>query len=211
MLFDSGKRFSDPGSELAGNLAQSVHDILSLGRLGLLLVEDITGIAGLRLQAQHVLASQACDGALQNRGAPGSLADFPRDFRSEPRSFRLTHQSQRLQDLLVPNQTEERRLLKLYQQPLAQRVVEHRIACLIIEIRQNDGVLAGQFRRAVEISVRRGEYGNNTDGSRNGLPGASAVGHFSQFPLQLGSRLPAACRLLFEAAVYDLPQSSRGN
>ncbi len=78
----------------------------------LLLVEDISGIAGLRAQAQNILASKARDRAFENRGAPGSLADLLRDFRSQPRIFRLPHQSQRLLDLLVRNQTEERRLLQ---------------------------------------------------------------------------------------------------
>src|ERR1051325_7401538 len=108
MLLDSGERFAHPDSELAGNLAQSIKDILSPGSLCLLLVEDITGTAGLRLQAQTILASQPSNRAIENRGTPGSLADFARDFRSQPGIFRLTHQSQRLPDLLVPNQTEER-------------------------------------------------------------------------------------------------------
>ena len=143
MLLDGSQRFAYPGSELAGNLAQSIQDILSPGRLRLLLVEDITGITGLRLQTQNILASKASNRAIKNRGAPGSLTDFPRDFRSQPGIFRLTHQSQRLLDLLISDQTEKRRLLKLYRQPLAQRVVKYRIARLVVEIREDEGIPVG--------------------------------------------------------------------
>src|SRR5260370_14169677 len=137
MLFDGGERLAHPGSELAGNLAQSIKDILSPGRVCLLLVQDIAGIASLRLQTQNILASKASDRTRENRGAPGSLTDFPRDFRSQPRILRLAHESQRFLDLLVPNQTEERRLLKLHGQSLAEGVVEDWVARLVIKIRED--------------------------------------------------------------------------
>ena len=143
MLFHGRKRFAHPGSEFASDLAESVEDIFSPGRLDLLLVEKVSGAAVLGAQAQHILASQSRDRAFQNRGTPGSFADLLSDFRSQPRIFRLTHQSQRLLDLLVPNQTEERRLLKLYRQSLAQRVVKYRIAGLVVEIREDNRILVG--------------------------------------------------------------------
>ena len=68
----------------------------------------------------------------------GSLADLLGDLGSQPRIFRPSHQSQRLLDLPVRNQTEERRLLQFHGQPLTQRVVKNRIAGLVIEIGQDD-------------------------------------------------------------------------
>ena len=79
-------------SREASDLAQSIEDILSPGGLRLLLIEEITRIAGFRSQTQNILASKASNRAFENRGAPGSLADFPRDFRSQPRIFRPRHQ-----------------------------------------------------------------------------------------------------------------------
>ena len=76
----------------------------------------------------------------------GSLADLLRDFRSQPCVFRLSHQSQRLLHLPVRNQAEERRLLKLHGQSLAQRVVKYRIARLFSK----------SARTIVSFSVRVG-------------------------------------------------------
>ena len=102
MLFHRGQRFAHPGSEFTGDLTERVQDIFSPRRPDLLLIQNISGVAVLGAQAQHILASQACDRAFQNRGAAGSLADLLRDFRSQPRIFRLSHQRQRLLDLLRP-------------------------------------------------------------------------------------------------------------
>ena len=67
--------------------------------------------------------------------------------RGQPRIFRLSHQRQRLLDLLIRNQAEERGLLKLHGQSLAQRVVKHRIAGLVLEVREDDRVLLRESRR----------------------------------------------------------------
>ena len=101
-----------------------------------------------------------CDRAFQNSRTCGSLADLLRDFRSQPRVFRLSHQRQRLLDLPVRNQGEERRLLKLHGQSLAQRVVKHRIAGLVVEIREDNGVLLGQLgsRRGIAMRKRPGRH-----------------------------------------------------
>ena len=52
---------------------------------------------------------------------------------------------QLLLDLPVRNQGEERRLLKLHGQSLAQRVVKDRIARPVVEIREDNRVLLGQL------------------------------------------------------------------
>ena len=111
----------------------------------LLLVQNVSGVAVLRAQAQHILASKACDRAFQNRARlPVRSQTCWASSTSQLRVFRLSHQSQRLLDLAVRNQAEERRLLKLHRQSLAQRVVKHRIAGLIVEIREDNGILVGQ-------------------------------------------------------------------
>ena len=99
-----------------------------------------------------------------------------RDLRSQPRIFRLSHQSQRLLDLLVRNQAEKRRLLQLHGQSLAQRVVKHRIAGLVVEIGQDDGVLVGESGGAMKIEVCRGEQRQNGRGGRNPFPGICGGG-----------------------------------
>jgi len=50
VLFDRGERFADPGSEFAGNLAQRIQDVFLSCRLHLLLIEDVSGAAGLCAQ-----------------------------------------------------------------------------------------------------------------------------------------------------------------
>src|SRR5579864_6258399 len=143
MPFHRHQRFAHPGSESAPNFTERVQDIFSLCRHRLLLIQHVAGVAVLCAQAQYILASDTCDGAFQDSGTRSSLADLLSYFRSHPRVFRLSHQSQRLLDLLVSNQTEEWRLLKLHSQALAQRVVEYRIARLIVEIGEDESVLVG--------------------------------------------------------------------
>ena len=99
------------------------------------------------------MAPKACDRAVHHCRACGSLTDLLRDLRGQPRIFRLSHQRQRLLDLLIRNQAEERRLLKLHGQPLAQRVVKNRIAGLILKLREDDGVFVGQAGGTVKIDV----------------------------------------------------------
>ena len=98
----------------------------------------------LRAKAQDVLASKAGDRAFQNHGTGRSLADLLGHVRRQPRLFRLSHQRQLLLDLPVRDQAEERRLLKLDRQSLAQRVVKHRVTGLVVEIREDNRVLVGE-------------------------------------------------------------------
>jgi hypothetical protein len=66
-----------------------------------------------------------------------------------------SNQHQRLLDLRIRNQAEERGLLKLHGQPLAQRVVKHRIARLVIEVREDKGILVGQLGSRHKIARKR--------------------------------------------------------
>src|SRR4029077_10673725 len=140
VLFNRGLRFARQGSESTGDLTERVQDIFSPRHLRLLLINNVSCVAVLRAQAQYILASKAGDRAFQNHSTCSSLADLLSHFRSQPRLFRLSHQSQRLLDLPVRNQAQERRLLKLDGQSLAQRVVKDSIACLVIEIGEDNRV-----------------------------------------------------------------------
>ena len=85
VLLDGGQRLAQPGPDLNRNSAQRIQDLFFPSRLRLLLSEHLSGAAVPGAQPQNVLASEACNRAFQNRGAAGSLADLPRDLRSEPR------------------------------------------------------------------------------------------------------------------------------
>ncbi len=153
MLFHGRERFTEPGSESTNDFTQGIQNVFSPRRLDLLLRENAAGVAVLGAQAQHILGSKAGDRAFQDCGAGGPLTHLLRDLRGQPRIFRLSHQRQCLMYLLIRNQAEERGLLKLDGQPLPQRVVKHRIACLILKLREDDGVLVGQARGTVKIDV----------------------------------------------------------
>ena len=156
---------------------EGVQDVFSPRRLDLLLIENASGVAVPGAQAQHILASKAGDRAFQNSGACRSLADLLSDLRSQPRLFRLSHQRQRLLDLPVRNQAEERRLLKLHGQSLAQRVVKYRIAGLVLKIREDDRVLLRESRRPVKIDVPCDRERQHRRGSRkNHLPARRSRG-----------------------------------
>src|SRR5215472_2432604 len=82
VLCDRGQRFTDSGSELGGNLTQDIQDVFFSRCLHLLLIEDVSGAAGLGAQPQYVLAAEARNRPFQDGSTCGSLADLP----SAPRS-----------------------------------------------------------------------------------------------------------------------------
>ena len=77
-------------------------------------------------------------------GWHGREADFACHFGCQPVAGPAPHQLQCLIHFAVGKQSEKRRLPQLHGQALPQRVVEHRIAGLIVEVRQNDRVLVSQ-------------------------------------------------------------------
>ena len=157
MLFHCGQRFAEPDSQLSSHLAQRAKDVLFLGRLRLLFGEHVPVPAVLCAQTQNVLASKACDGAFQNRGASGPLTDVSGDSRSQACIHGPAHQRQHALDLPVCQQAQKRRLLQLDRQTLTQGVVEHRIAGLIHEVGKHNGVLIrelhGGTARQFDIGV----------------------------------------------------------
>src|SRR5215472_14167025 len=138
VLLDRGERFADLGPEFDGNLAQNIQDVFFLIGLYLLFVENRSAATALSAQRQYVLSSEAGNRAIQNRGAPVSLADFLGNLRSKPLVRLLAHQTQRLLDRLVGDHAEKRRLLQLYRQPAAKGLVKDRIAGTIGEIGEHN-------------------------------------------------------------------------
>src|SRR4029077_3891225 len=106
VLLDCSQRFANPGPEFASNLTESVKNVLSLGRLNLFLIQNVSRAAVPGAQAQNILASKARNRAFNDCSASGPLTDLPREFRSEPRIIRLSHQGQRALNLLVRNQAQ---------------------------------------------------------------------------------------------------------
>ena len=79
----------------------------------------------------------------------------------QSRAGGLPHQLERLADAFLRYDAQKRRLLELHREPLTQRFVEYRVAGRVREIGEDDGVLVGQLRRAMQVHVaadnRRGE------------------------------------------------------
>ena len=99
-----GERFADSGSELHGDLTQGIQDIFFSRGLRLLHVEDVSGFAVLCAKSNYVLATQACDRALQDRGTSRTLADLPCCLGSEWRIRRPAHKVKSLPDALLGNE-----------------------------------------------------------------------------------------------------------
>src|SRR5207253_10722950 len=87
-----------------------------------------------------VVRAQARNCANQKRLASLALADFASYLPSQPFVLLPFHHLQNIACLLVGEDIQERRLLKLHAQSLFQRVVKGGIACGVDEISENDGV-----------------------------------------------------------------------
>ncbi len=74
-----------------------------------------------------------------------ALADFAGDFGSEMRVSGLAHEAEGLLDALFGNDAEERGLFELDGESLFEGVVEDGVAGGVGEVREDDGVLLGEF------------------------------------------------------------------
>ena len=82
------------------------------------------------------------------------------DLRRQPVTGRTAHQLQCLIHLALGKQVEKGRLLKLYRESLLQRVVKYRVAGLVVEIGENNGVFVGQAGRGLaRAEVQRSANG----------------------------------------------------
>ena len=189
LLFHAWQRFSGSSPEPFCHLGERLEDVLFSCCSRLLLSQNISGSAIPCLQAQRVLASEACDRALHDRHARCPLADFGRHIGRELRTRGPAHQAERLAHARVGKQRQTRGILQLHSQDLAQRAIEDGVACRIRELRQNDRALVREFGRAREIRMTCGKRG---DGRSVAFPAACGGGYGREFPLQFGDGLPPA-------------------
>src|SRR5580704_18072834 len=101
MALNRRERFTNTGSKSTCDLTQCVQNVFFSCGLHLLLVQNISAAAVLCAERQHVLASKACNRAVENGGAGSSFADFPGDLRGKSCVGWLGHQLQHLLDALV--------------------------------------------------------------------------------------------------------------
>ena len=156
-------RFTQSLADLGGHLTQRAEDILLARHLRLLVGEDVACRAVRRAQSEDVLTAQAADRSIEHGRARRSDAHALSDLRSQPCVRRLLHHRQRSSDAVVRNEAQERRLLQLCREPLAQRVVEHRIAGRVGEVGEHDRVLIGQRRGTAVIDHRARDHGRDDD------------------------------------------------
>jgi len=122
-------------------------------------------------------------------------------LRSEPRICRLAHQTQRPLDALVGDEAEERGLFQLHRQSLAKRSIKYRVASLILEIGQDNGVLLGESRGTVKIKICRGEHRQN----KPQRPKPISRGFLWR---SLPASLPPPARRRIATGVRDLPPNT---
>src|SRR6516165_2532012 len=111
------------------NPAQHLQDPFLSFCLCLLFRQDLSRAAVSGAQPQNVLAAESCDGTFQHRGTAGSLANLAGDLRRKPRLGRPVHETEYLLRSLVRDETEERRLLQLHRQSLAEGLVKSLLRC----------------------------------------------------------------------------------
>src|SRR6476646_7282700 len=93
-----------------------------------------------RLYREKVVSADLRYGATENGGAIRPLAEFPCNSRREHRIRLLPHQLQCVLHLLVRDNTQEGRLLKLYRKALPQGSIKHGIARAVAEVGKDNGV-----------------------------------------------------------------------
>ena len=91
-----------------------------------------------RFEADHVVTPQARNRAGQHRLQPLALTDFAADFRRHAFIGRAIHQAQRPTHAVVREQIQKRRLPQIHRQRFFERTVKDRIACLVVEIGEQD-------------------------------------------------------------------------
>ena len=207
MFLDGRQRFANPRSEFRGELAEDVQHVFLPRRRELLLVEEISGSAVFGAETEHVLRAEARNRSRDDRRAAGTDAEVARDIAGQSRAGGLPHQLERLADAFRRHDAQKRRLLELHGEPLAQRLVEHRVAGRVREIGEDDGVLVGQLRRAMQVHVaadnrlRRGprlplpatEPAASSEPLTAASPAAIGIDSVSRFARRRSARISDAC------------------
>lgn len=73
------------------------------------------------------------------------MADLGNEFAGEPSIFRFGHQSLRVGDAFVREKIQEWRLPELGGKAMTKRSIEHRLACGVREVGEDDAALVGEF------------------------------------------------------------------
>ena len=138
------ERFAELAAQADGCVAQSFEHCLLARSLLLRLRQHLAGAAVRGFQADDVLAAEAGNRAGQHGLAAGALTDFSGDLGRQAVAGRTAHQFQSLIHLALGKKIEKGRLSELHRQSLLERIVEDRIARLIVEIGKNNGVFFGE-------------------------------------------------------------------
>ena len=145
VLLHRAERFAQLAAQADRRSVQSLEHRFLARRLLLRFGQHVPRVAVHRLQANHVLAAQPGNRAGQHGLAARALADLARHLRRQPVTGGTAHQLQCLVHLALGNQVEKGRLLKLYRESLLQRVVEDRVAGLVVKVGEDDGVFVGEL------------------------------------------------------------------
>ncbi len=143
-LLHRNQRFAQFAAQLGRGLTQRVQHLLLGRRRHLLLRQRISALAIHRLEPQHIFAAQTANRSGKVGLAARPLAKLAGHLGREVHADRTCHLSQGVRDFAVREHIQERRLPQGNVDRRLQRVVEHRIACGVGKIGENDGVLIGQ-------------------------------------------------------------------
>jgi hypothetical protein len=97
------------------------------------------------------MAANLRNRAVKDGGTGGTHPDLPRYLRRKPCIAGLPHHFECLLDAILGNQAQERRLIELHGQTLAQRAVENGIPRRVGEVGEDNSVFFGELWRAVEV------------------------------------------------------------
>src|SRR3984885_1144390 len=123
-FLDGAEGFAEFLAQVGGGAVERFEDLGFSFGADLLLRDDVAGGAIHGFDADDVFVVEAGDGAFDNGGALGALADFAGDFGSEMSVSRLAHQAERLLDALFGDDAQEGRLFELDGESLFESVVE---------------------------------------------------------------------------------------
>lgn len=156
MFLNRSKGFAELAADLLRHFAQRAEDGIFVGCFGGGCGERFPGVAIDRVQYQIIGTADLGNGAVEYGGGLRALAELPGKIVRQPRRRGLVHQFQGLVDLLVGKNREVGGLGELGCEALAQRIIEHSIACCVRKIREHDRAFAGQFWCAMHEEICTG-------------------------------------------------------
>lgn len=169
-MLNAGERFPELLAEIGGGFVERLQDLLFASGFDLLAGDRVAGLRVAGFECDHVIVSEAGDGAGDDGLCVGALRDFAGEIFGDAIVWLLAHEFQGGLRFGFGEQIQIRRLLELDGEGLLERAIKDGIAGGVDEIGKDDGVFVRE-RACVPREIDKSDEGDGRDQNNDCEPG----------------------------------------